>query len=728
MFNRPGKTILMHNRRGVRIELNFDQEGRVELWISPRAGESRDQRDRNFSCRDDFTRIFDAITLPGLTAKEFVACDYDPFYSVLRFRRQTLHVLTRFAAPVVLLWLERPGCVDFKSDKQDRVLRATPRVLAVEHPDRGYRFEFVATAGPGAHWEYRGPRVPGRSAYGRVHLAAGAGIAIAGELAGQPVARWARVRAREQEHRVLERALSRALAAGRFELRDPKLQRLLDLNRRVLLAMQDESGAIRAAINLIYYLIWVRDGAMVTAYQAYAGNAAPVRRWTEFLLANPTVIESEQPHGRTFLQLVGPITKWEEDGVFYAIWSVFTAWTQTGDACWLAADKQALLREAMDWLERRCLNRRLGLFGRFFAGESPFAGCRDAGFDGAVGKPGGESNRRWRGRLVQQAFDLYINLGAYAAYWMLAAMGDDSAARKAEGLGRRLEKCFGKGLPAYGWIKTHDGKLFRAGSYGLDAADYQWALTVPPFLVADERLPEIRRQLLADLAKKDRYFLAAYCAILGSLDLEFVAEREIWQAMQLPARQSYRPGQSLPMPNTVIEMTNVPDGHPWHDVRPQAFSIAPWLAAVTGLGLRRLPFGLAVRSPKLLRRLRDYEYRGARLDVDFTGRGPVTINGRLLIGSLQLPERWLRPGRNRIIVGHTRGPALVSSTVRLLDVANGRYEIEAYGKNVLTFRHEPRLSITDAQQQPVRFTVQCTGQHTWVRFAGRGQFTVQVKM
>ena len=66
------------------------------VWISPRAGESLDYRDRNFSCRDDHTRLFDRITLPGLSADEFVRCDYDAFHSVVHFREQRLHAVSLF--------------------------------------------------------------------------------------------------------------------------------------------------------------------------------------------------------------------------------------------------------------------------------------------------------------------------------------------------------------------------------------------------------------------------------------------------------------------------------------------------------------------------------------------------------------------------------------------------------------------------------------------------------
>ena len=110
----------MHNRRGLRIELDLDKKT-LELWVSPRAGESLDYRDRNFSNRDDHTRVFDRIALPRLPERrDLLRCDYDPFHSVLHYRDQVLHVATLFDRPVVLVWFEGPGTIDLKSDKQDR--------------------------------------------------------------------------------------------------------------------------------------------------------------------------------------------------------------------------------------------------------------------------------------------------------------------------------------------------------------------------------------------------------------------------------------------------------------------------------------------------------------------------------------------------------------------------------------------------------------------------------
>jgi len=749
VYDLPGKTILMHNRMGIRIELNFDREGLLELWISPRAGESADYRDRNFSCRDDHTRLFDRISLPGLSAERFEGCDYGPFHSTVRFQGQALHVLSLYDRPGVVLWCDEPQGVDFKSDKADTPVAREADVFEVRHPDRGRTFSFMAVLGKGSGaFRHQFALDEGRSTYARAELAPGQLLAIAGELQAEPVRQMAREAAAGTADELIadnEDKIGAALAPGKFRLRErPEMQRLLDLNRRVLLAMQDACGAVRAAINRIYYLIWVRDGAIIECFNAYAGSPEPLALWTDFLLANPTVVEDQQPTGRTFVMLVNrKITKWEEDGVFYAIWSAFTAWTQTGDDRFVTGENLAVLEDAMDWLERYSFDGEAGLFGRWHRGESPLPGSRGDGWDNAVGKPTDHQDCVYEGESIRRSYDIYINLFSYASYVMLAAMDTGTAAdeylQKADALAERMAPLFGDGLPDYGDLLTAEGDMLRAGPYGLDVTDYVWGLSLTPFVPEPWRMPGIRRELYRRaMEEPEGCFLAALFSLLASLDPDWFDEADVMRAAELAAEASYRPGEFLAMPNTVVEKIGVEDGHPYHDVRPQAFSVGPWLATMTGLGLRRLPFGLAVRANGTLEEITDYRYRGSSLHVTFTGQGEwaaLRLNGRDVPGTLQMPEDFLRDGENDVEVcaGPPRGgPVLVESTVRLnaVERAEGAvtYTVETYGKNVLAFRGVEDCSVTvrDVAGEAVETERHEAEGRSWVEFPGRGRHTVAV--
>ena len=746
-YDPPGKIILTHSPMGLRSELAISSEGSLEIWISPLPDQSICYRDRNFSNRDDHTRLFDRITLPGLTEAGFVRCDYDPFHVVIHLKKQIVHMVPLFDQPVIAIWFESPQVVDLKTDKADSEVQRTKTIFAVEHPDRQHKLHFVSVIGSGTGSFIHQPVIEdGRSIHARAELSPGQLLVFAGSTEAAQAGRAAAVVARSGTRRLLaanEKKVRAALKPGSFRIRNnARLQHLLDVNRRVLVAMQDPMGAIRAAMNRIYYMIWVRDGSIIEAFQAYAGAVEPLRRWVAFLLANPTDIPHPKFPGRSYTMLVNRLTKLEEDGVFYAIWSAFTLWTQTGVP--LSKSEFHTLENAMEWLERYCFDSKQGLFGRYFACESPFQNSWDIGFDNATGKPmdrsGGSSHA---GRPVVRSYDIYINQFAHDSYLMLAAMKPGGGGRyisKAENLAEKMRLLFAGGdLPDYGAVQTDDGKTGIAGPFGLDRTDYEWALAVSPFFSEPERLPSIRRALFDRTRKIPAgSFLAGYFSQLQSLDIIDIPETEILEAIEYAARQCYRPGTVLPMPNTVIEMLDMPDGHPWHDVRPQAFSIGPWLATMTGLGLRRLPFGLAVRPTRVLEALQDYQYGSGVLNVDFSGNGrhlDLRVNGKTVTGSWQIPEVLLCKGKNRVQVRLTqRGPApvpiLLGSTVRLQSVEHGhqdaRYIIDAYGFNSLRFRASAscRFTVNDSKGTSISLTQTEAAGSLWIRFAGHGRFQV----
>jgi hypothetical protein len=738
--------VYMHNRRGVRIELNLDRKT-LDLWLSPRAGTSLDYRDRNFSNRDDHTSIFDRISFPNLDRGDFVGCDYDAFHSVARFRQQALHVATLWDRPIVLVWFDKPGVVDLKSDKQDRPGERTESVFQVDHPDRGRVFRFVAALRPGAgRFLHQRDLDEGRSTHARAELPAGETLALGGELAAEPVAAWVKDAAGGDRTGLLaatEARVQEALSRGRIRLRGrPELQKVLETNLRAVLSMQDESGAIRAAIRYIYYLIWVRDGALVAAPMAQAGFVDPLTRWNAFLLANPTVTEYE-PKGRFFGQLVnGRISKWEEDGVFWAVWSAFTHVTQTADRRFARGDGLGALRDAMEWFERLTWDRTRGLFGRYHHGETPLTGSRGDGWDDAVGRPADSLRTEYEGHVIARSYDLAVNLTTWGAYLMLAALDTGRATdwlARARTLEERLRVWLERdgGLPDYGDLQTQDGRIVHAGPYGLDAGDYTWALSVTPFAGEVFGLAPVRERILDESREQlGGTFLATHFSLLASLDPEVCGEAKLLAAIDRVVPYAVRPGRYLPMAYSAPEVAGVEDGHPYHDVRPQAFSFGPWLWAVASLGVRRLPFGVAVRATSALEGIDRYEYGDALVDVSFEGQGGlsrVTLNGRPIEHTLQLPEKRLVAGSNRLVVemkdpGGVTSPLLASSTVRLDDVsAKGErvtYEVEAFGKNVLVFRGSPTVAVRDAAGHLVPAKTRTSGRHAYVQFEGRGRFRV----
>ena len=212
---------------------------------------------------------------------------------------------------------------------------------------------------------------------------------------------------------------------------------------------------------------------------------------------------------------------------------------------------------------------------------------------------------------------------------------------------------------------------------------------------------------------------------------------ELDAAIDYAARQCYRPGDFLAMPDTVVEMLNVTDGDIYHDVRPQAFSIGPWLSTLMGRGVRRLPFGVAVRGNQLLSKVNCYEYRNSTLDMEFKGVGSfaqLEINGKKVPSTLQIPDDLLTSGAVSVIV-HSVDTAgepvqLLSSSIRLLNVAQVAGQTiwngEAFGTAWLRFRGEAGITfkVQDEAGNSIPFTVhQDNGSH-WIRFEKTGPISI----
>ncbi len=743
----PETFITMQNRKGLRIELNLDQQ-RLQLWISPKAGKSLDYFDRNFSNRDDHCDVFDKITFPGISADSFVSCDYDPFYTVVKFRDQTMHILNLADRPAIMIWFDKAADIDFKSDKSDSLLEKSPSVFSIEHKDRGYTFNFAAVLGKGSgNFRHMLAMDRGRSIYAQANLIAGQPVIITGELEETAPALAAKALAQQDPSRLVKENTAMVDSAVNFGMvsfrNQPELQTISDLNRKIAWSMQDENGAMRSSSKYIYYLIWFRDGGMNTAHLARSGWVDPSMSQVRIALKNPNVSD-EDPNGIFFGQLMaGPITKWEEDGLFYVVWPAFLNWTMTGNRELVSGKNLETMYQAMDWLERYCYDPQKGLFGRYHYCETPLSGSRGDGWDNAVGRPTQKWPALYEGHSIVRSYDIYINNLSYSTYMMLAMMSKGQQAdeyfAKAKALGRHIQSFFNdKPLPDYGDLVTGDGRDIEASPYGLDQTDYIWSLTLPGFYPDfGTRIFEARKQLFTDLRKKPKgAFFVSYLSLLSSLDTEYFPEDSVMSALQYLVPQCVRPGKYLPMANTIPEIIDVEDGHPFHDVRPIVFSIAPWLATMTNLGLRKLPFGLAVRPTKYLDKISRYQYGGGIVNVAFEGKGNISgieVNGKPLDGTYQVPEAMLKGPETsiKVIMSEDKPvetPVLVSSDVRLDSTGNGTYYLTGMGPGYVILHNAvpEKISVKDENNRDIPFTTRNFYSDVQVTFDRRGELTLKI--
>ena len=133
-------------------------------------------------------------------------------------------------------------------------------------------------------------------------------------------------------------------------------QRVLDLNKRIVYSAFDEGGAVNGALARIYDLIWNRDGSMSSSLMAMAGMPELIKLWAPFILHNPSWILTDPVTGKRspeYLQILG--TRWtksEDDGIYYALLSVYTHFMTTGSDELIKTDDFSQLLEAIDRLYR----------------------------------------------------------------------------------------------------------------------------------------------------------------------------------------------------------------------------------------------------------------------------------------------------------------------------------------------------------------------------------------
>ena len=739
----PGLSYVhMHNKKGVRLELNLNKQ-KLVLWTSPLAGKSIVHTDRNFSNRDDNTSIFDKIGFPELKFKDFVRCDYDAFYSKVYFKNNTLHLLMPANKSAVVLWFDKPEKVEIKTDKQDKLLKYTSASLETSHPDRGKTFSFVAQTAPNkGAFVHQKVYDPSRSFYSRIALEAGQTLVLAGDDASENIAALAQELSLQSSENLIkenEKLITKDVSYGNIKVRNnAELQKIIDLNKRILYSMQDESGAMRAALRYIYYLIWHRDGGMVHSYNAYTGWVDPLKKWCEFILANPTVNEKGE---RFFGQLVSPITKLEEDGPFYGIWSVFTYWSQSGDDAFLTPQNLKVLEDNIKWLENNYYDPKKGMFFRYHYCESPYYKSSGNGWDDAVGRQTNPEAYRWKGDTILRAYDTYINSINYANYVMMSMMekGEKAAeyAQKAEKLSEKLNPYFTDNgtFPSYGELVTTQDKYVQAEGPGADEADYLWGFGLPLFYPHYTHINKIKDRLITKLLHdpKDQ-FLSGIFSNVASLDPEIHGTEKIVKMIQYVIPQITTSGECLPMPYTIPEIVDVKDCNIYHDVRPQPFSISAYFGAIGNLGVHKLPLGLATRGTDFLDAIENYQYKNSLIDFKFSGTGSyvksIEINGKTVKNSLQIPESMLVNGKNVVkVISQSTKPAqtyLVSSSLKLNKIEGNKLLCTSLGHNVLTFKNlKKEIIIKDKNGAKMPISLSTDGNISYVTFSGKGEVTIE---
>ena len=676
------RNLIFQSRAGNRLTLMFHEHGcELEFVYKPSAFRRKDFRARNFSNRDNFTRLFQVSALPDITAASVKRWAYDPFITTLDTAHPSgaKNSLTVIALP----------------EENAFALAARAPLTLTFVPHHGFEVQDGLLT---ESFEDRGEEITSFIAFDSLErnryrvLNDGSHVLQIFEnevllVGGEDCLREARRVARRYSHTSLsqlkeqtEESVAPVLGVARTEVADSRLQRVLDLNRRLTWSALDDGGACFGALNRVYHLIWVRDGSMSTSYLAAAGNPEFCKRWAPLLLANPSISRPENgPAETSFSQLVGsPWSKAEDDGLYYAVLSLYWHTLSTGDNV-LLNSTLSLLRQSLDAHIASQLDPDRGLFGSDTRGESTLASSPYYGYDIVNGefdkwKVGTEEG----GKPLSRVYSLYHNVNIFNALRMtdvlLAWSGQPPHYHAlADTLAQRISTAFADDQGTF-WS---DFAIFADGSEEKtpfsrgDYWEYAWAVSCGPFYPDLPRALRSARHVAATWATIRPYgycpwnMIARMLREFGGTDASFASmlSEQLDDALRLTTK--------YPMPGLLTEYQSQHDG--WRGL---PFQTGTLVLATTGLLLHSLPMGIAVRGSSLVSVVHQYRRRDIVLDATASGPGEhpgrIILNGDDLLHTLQLPEALLRPGHNILRIHRSAapppGPRLFSSTALLLSV------------------------------------------------------------
>lgn len=757
--------LILQNRCGNRLSLLFNEDAvALEFVYKPNAFRRKDFRARNFSNRDNQTTLFADFRWPDIRAEESFDFQYDPFHTRIDVTHEVgacnhIQILNLADENAFVLTARAPLLLAFRPHSAFEVRDG---LLTESFRDRGEDIvSFVRFRG----FEENRYRVLDDGTH-ILQILENDPILVGAEENHAQVERVLRECAGFDFDALAtrnEQAVSRDLDAGRAELDDPDWQQVFDLNRRICWSGLDAGGAGFGAINRIYYLIWVRDGSMSTSHMALAGNPEFSRIWAPFLMANPS--HTRLDDGRVikeFGQMVG--SRWsksEDDGLFYAVWSLYTYTRVTGDDRLLRQGALDLLTHVTDAHLEKCWDAERKIMTSDTLGEESLQGSPYFSYDVVKGSlQKAHSNTDRGGKIYSRVASFYHQVNTYNVLRMiecLAAMdGREAVLEAATRYGNRADAFQASlaqvfvdpdGRPYSHWAFYTDGtdEKVALNLYETDFWEYTWAQAQGPFFPLSTA-QRVGAQLVLDQwpqNEKRGYGLCPWNVLNRFLYRErLLSPGQADDHLRDEVAEALTVTEKYPMTGALHEDHCNPHTH-----RALPFTAGSFIAAVTGRLLLPLAQGLAIGSGALTRALRDYRYQLAAIDVECAGEGgDITewrLNGEVFRNTLQIPEMRLVPGRNRIEVNRATGPADTAAGPRLLfsdallldaqeDGAQTRWRFASAVPAELVFDRvpagwQPQAEDAAGATLPIHLTdPDAQGPQGLVRLSlpGRGSFTV----
>jgi len=687
MVEEAPRNIILQNRCGNRVTLMFfDDRTDLQFIYKPNAFRRKEFPARNFSNRDNYTELFTQFRFPQIRESFIYNWDYDPFVTRLGVRtpwdaQNEITVLNIADENAFAIAARSPLLL---AVKPHQVFDIQNGLLTEKFTDRGE--EMVSFIKFNSLHENRF-RVTSSGEY-VLQIFENEVIIVGGEENMQQVGRVVKGLGRLSLEALTDRnekILDLKMNNGLVHFQNPEFQEVIDLNHRIVYSGIDEGGACFGALNRIYYLIWVRDGAMTSSLMARAGNTELIKIWTPFLLNNPSI--TTRPDGEQvaeFLQMVGSRwTKSEDDGIYYATLSLFTYYQTTGQTDLLLGSEFLVLLKAINDFIDKGWNQEMGMIISDTRGETPLKSNPYFGYDVVNGNFERTDHHVGEdGRSISKSASLYNMVNTFNLLTMAAVMldqrpdMDNGQGEKFLGIARAIQNTIRtkyvdpSGNLYSGYLQFDDGSdKWQAFARGADYWEYTWALSLGPFYpVLDLQIksarmvpgtwPEIRTYGYCPWNTLSR-ILYEY-GMSGAEYVNMLAD-EVSEARMLTRK--------YPMPGALTEYNTGVEG--WRSL---PFTAGSFFYSVSAQIIQNMPLGIGVRASNNVDRMDNFQFRVSLFDAIATGEGDrvegYTLNGREIPHTLQIPESLMRFGRNELEI--RRGNSFVdfrlySSTAQLKD-------------------------------------------------------------
>lgn len=683
----PGKrNIILQNRSGNRLTvMMFENSTELEFTYKPNAFRRKDFRSRNFSNRDNFTLLFPGFYFPDMKVSYYKEFHYDPFFTVLETETphgagNRISFLNIADENVFALSSDAPLLLEFSPHSE---FIEENGLLMEKFHDRGE--DIISFIKFDNYEENRYRRTTDGSYV--LQLFENEVILLGGEenefQVNRALTKLSNL-SMDQLNQRNERMLDYHMNKGVLYYDNPDFQEVIDLNHRIVYSGMDAGGACFGALNRIYYLIWVRDGAMTASLMARSGNPELIETWTPFLLANPSYMKDSNGEVHPeFNQMVG--TRWtksEPDGLYFAVWSLFTYFQTTGkDDLFYTADFDTLL-SAIDYYLKKNYDSEKKLIITDTHGETALKSNPYFGYDVVNGNFERNQHHREGGKAVASSSTFYNNVNT----WNLLKMMDvilDQRDEFQSPFAERYRKIAGelKSSMAANFVNKQKQIYYRALFYYDDGStewvdignnpwELSWAQSLGPYFPDLNLSIRTARAIKEEWGSMNRYGYCPWNCVANKL-YEFGMSSNEYEKMLSPEiRDALMLTEKYPMPGGLTEYYG--NSNSW---RALPFSAGSFFFSISGQNLQSLPMGIAVRASNKVDSISGFQFRLSTIHAKSEGKGDAvdhySINGVNIEYSLQIPSSKLKAGKNDIEIhrtGNYRGFRLFSSTAILSDL------------------------------------------------------------